>query len=109
MADRIQIEVCWIGQVPVVRIPLSLPAGATVACALQASGVARSIGPGGLDGLGLAVFGRRCAADRVLDDGDRVEVLPPLTVDPKTARQRRADHKRRATGDVRWLPGRSAR
>ncbi len=38
----------------------------------------------------LGVFGRPCPPERVLRAGDRVEVLRPLQVDPKTARRRRA-------------------
>ena len=44
-----------------------------------------------LDGIdGYAVFGRRVAADAPLRDGDRVELLRPLRMDPKEARRRRA-------------------
>lgn len=39
---------------------------------------------------GYAVFGVKAAADTVLRDGDRVELLRPLQVDPKDARRRRA-------------------
>lgn len=61
-----------------------LPAGATVADALAACGLA-------LDGIaGHAVFGERVAPTAVLHDGDRLELLQPLLVDPKEARRRRA-------------------
>ena len=35
--------------------------------------------------------------DTVLRDRDRVEILRPLTADPKEARRRRASRRRRAT------------
>jgi putative ubiquitin-RnfH superfamily antitoxin RatB of RatAB toxin-antitoxin module len=41
---------------------------------------------------GYAVFGERVGMDTVLDDGDRLELLQPLLVDPKEARRRRARH-----------------
>jgi hypothetical protein len=44
--------------------------------------------------------------DTPLHDGDRIELLPPLTVDPKVARQRRAEHRRRERGERRWAPDR---
>ena len=62
-----------------------LPPGATVADALAASGMGPA--PGG----GVAVFGVKCAATQVLRDGDRIEVLRPLQVDPKEARRKRAE------------------
>lgn len=47
--------------------------------------------------LGFAVFGRRVEPADVLSEGDRIEVLRPLEVDPKEARRLRA--RRRAQGD----------
>lgn len=65
-------------------VPLQLPAGATVADAVRASGIA-------LEGVaGYAVFGELAAPGRVLRDGDRVELLQALRMDPKEARRRRA-------------------
>jgi putative ubiquitin-RnfH superfamily antitoxin RatB of RatAB toxin-antitoxin module len=65
-------------------VVLELPAQATVADALAASGLP-------LEGIdGYAVFGVRVAADAPLRPGDRVELLRPLLLDPKEARRRRA-------------------
>ena len=111
---RLSVEVVWIGVDPPLRVALEVPAGATVADALEASGIAARIaalarlapGQGPLDGLGVAVHGRLAAPDDRLHDHDRVELLPPLTVDPKLARHRRAEHRRRLTGERRWAPDR---
>ena len=66
-------------------VELQLPDGATVADALQASALS-------CDGMaGFAVFGVRADASTRLHDGDRVELLRPLLVDPKQARRRRAE------------------
>ncbi|GAA4865433.1 RnfH family protein [Luteimonas vadosa] len=63
---------------------LRLPAGATVADAIAASGI-------DLEGVtGYAVFGVRVAVETPLCDGDRLELLRPLRIDPKDARRRRA-------------------
>jgi len=112
--SALAVEVCWIGVEPALRIPLQLPAGSRVADALAASSVAARIaaaggaasGQGPLDTLTVAVFGRPARPDDPLHDGDRVELLPPLTVDPKVARQRRAEHRRRKSGERRWAPDR---
>lgn len=61
--------------------------GATAADALRESGwMARFPEIGSLS---LAVWGRRCTGELVLRDGDRLEVLRPLRVDPKVARRER--------------------
>jgi putative ubiquitin-RnfH superfamily antitoxin RatB of RatAB toxin-antitoxin module len=65
-------------------VPLVMPAGATVAeavaaCGLETEGVA-----------GYAVFGELASLARPLQDGDRVELLEALRLDPKEARRRRA-------------------
>jgi putative ubiquitin-RnfH superfamily antitoxin RatB of RatAB toxin-antitoxin module len=63
---------------------VDIPDAATVGDALAASGFA-------LDGIAaLAVFGERVDHLHRLHDGDRVELLRPLQVDPKEARRRRA-------------------
>lgn len=74
-------------------IQLSLPAGATVADALRASGlVERHALPA--EGLRLGVWCKPREADTLLRERDRVEVYRPLTVDPKEARrQRYQQHK----------------
>jgi putative ubiquitin-RnfH superfamily antitoxin RatB of RatAB toxin-antitoxin module len=110
----LSIEVVWIGVEPPVRIALRVPAGSTVEQALAASGIARRItasgrvaaGQGPLDALSVAVHGRAVGPQDRLHEHDRIELLPPLTVDPKVARQRRADHRRRLAGERRWTPDR---
>jgi putative ubiquitin-RnfH superfamily antitoxin RatB of RatAB toxin-antitoxin module len=65
-------------------VQLDLPAGATIADALAACGLP-------LDGVaGYAVFGEVATQARPLRDGDRVELLEALRLDPKEARRRRA-------------------
>ncbi|MEI6546677.1 MAG: RnfH family protein [Burkholderiales bacterium] len=119
-AGRLSIEVVWIGVDPPLRIALDVEAGTTVAQALAASGMAQLIrncsvseshDPSGLpweaDALGVACFGRRVALTDPLHDGDRIELLPRVIVDPMIARQRRADHRRRLAGERRWTPDRA--
>lgn len=92
-----------------VSVTLNLPAGATVSDALLHSGLLRdhpllrdlaaapsgqtsgqTSGPTGVIGaLSVAVWGRAAAPDRLLDDGDRVEIVRGLQVDPKEARRLR--------------------
>jgi putative ubiquitin-RnfH superfamily antitoxin RatB of RatAB toxin-antitoxin module len=113
-AAAIAVEVVWIGADPPLRVALAVAPGSTVACALEASGIAARIaaagprphGQGPLDGLGIAVHGRLASPGDRLHDQDRIELLPALTVDPKVARARRAEHRRRQSGERRWAPDR---
>jgi hypothetical protein len=69
-------------------VRLSMPRGATVREALAKSGLAT------LAGAKVGIFGKVVSADALLNDGDRVEIYRPLTIDPKDARRRRAARKR---------------
>lgn len=64
---------------------LELPAPATVADALAAAGWAQPGNPS----AGCGIWGRACASNSPLRDGDRVELYRSLTVDPKVARRER--------------------
>ena len=66
------------------QVVLQLPPESTVAAALAAS----ELDDGGV--AAYAVFGEKATPDTVLHDGDRVELLRRLTIDPKDARRRRA-------------------
>jgi putative ubiquitin-RnfH superfamily antitoxin RatB of RatAB toxin-antitoxin module len=70
------------------RHALSLPAGATVADALQAAGLAQRHGAA-VEALAVGVWGRVVERGTALRHGDRVELYRPLTVDPKEARRLR--------------------
>lgn len=82
------------------RTRLSLPSGATVADALQVSGVLQRHGLA-LEGLDVGVWGRACSLQLPLRDRDRVEVYRPLRVDPKEARRQRYKGKPRVSGSPR--------
>ena len=68
---------------------LALPEGATARDAVLASGWPQAAGAGEPAASELGVWGRRCAPEQVLREGDRVEVYRPLLVDPKVARRER--------------------
>jgi len=80
---KLRVEVVWAlpARQRVVRVELE--EGATARQAIKASGLKASY-------AGLARFGARIEPDAVLKDGDRVELLRPLALDPKEARRQRA-------------------
>src|SRR3546814_7689240 len=65
---------------------LALPAGATVMQAVAASDVARRVPGYSAAIMSFGIFGQNCGEDRVLVDGDRVEIYRPLTFDPMESR-----------------------
>lgn len=92
----LSIEVCAALPGRIVRVALQLPVGATVGDALRqaAPALPPELSPDSAAAHraspGVGVFGRACTADRLLVDGDRVEVYRALVADPKAARHRRA-------------------
>ncbi|MEO8676280.1 MAG: RnfH family protein [Casimicrobiaceae bacterium] len=84
-----KVTVVWAAPDAQDVVPVTLPAGATVADAVARSGI---IDHYALDAarLKFALFGRRTPAETPLSDGDRVEITRPLVADPKESRRRRA-------------------
>lgn len=72
-----------------VEVQLQLPAGSRVVDAIRASGVLADTPDCEVDGLQTGIWGRKCATDQLLREGDRVELYRPLKVDPKVARRER--------------------
>ena len=73
------------------EVELDLPEGTSAGDAVRAAGwLERFPETASLDeALSLAVWGRRCEPDQALRDGDRLELLRALRVDPKVARRER--------------------
>ena len=89
---RIEVEIVYALPDRAWSVRHVLPAPATVGHALE-----RGLPdvPGlRVDPARLAVFGRAVGLDSPLHDGDRIELLRPLVMDPKEARRRRAGARR---------------
>lgn len=73
-------------------VSLDVPAGTTMLEAALKSGIAESFTGLDLENAAMGIFGKREPepAQRVLKDGERVEVYRPLKIDPKAARRARA-------------------
>jgi len=79
---RVQVVRAWRGGFE--AEDLELPEGACVSDALQATRIAQQ----GV--AGHAIHGERATPQTPLREGDRLELLGPLLVDPKEARRERA-------------------
>lgn len=88
-AELLRVEVAYCPQPGVTElVPLHLPAGATVADAVQQCGLLPRHGLA-LEAVKVGVWSRVKDMQTVLRDLDRVELYRPLQVDPKEARRQR--------------------
>ncbi len=71
-------------------LPLELNEGATVEDALVQAARDLVFGRFALDQLTVGIWGEVVERNKPLSDGDRLELLRPLQIDPKTARRIRA-------------------
>ena len=92
-----RVELAYADSTREVLISFDVHDGSTVLGCVEHSGLFDLV-PALRDArLGFAVFGRRVEPADVLSEGDRIEVLRPLEIDPKEARRLRA--LRGARGD----------
>jgi putative ubiquitin-RnfH superfamily antitoxin RatB of RatAB toxin-antitoxin module len=91
------IQVIYAASAGVWRRTVQLAPGSTVGQAIALSQFAQDNPAYPCDNLKVGIFGQRCSADRLLMDGDRVEVYRPLVFDPMESRRRRAIHREAAT------------
>lgn len=90
MADMIQVEVIYALATRQELKSLKVPAGSTVAQAIEASGFLEKFPEIDLAKNKLGIFAKLSKPDTVLRDLDRVEIYRPLIADPKEVRKQRA-------------------
>lgn len=88
-AEQINISVCYASDALQFLRELQLEAGATIADALKASGLAGELPGMDLAAMAVGIYGKKKTPETVLREHDRVEVYRPLIADPKNARRRR--------------------
>lgn len=91
----LRIEVAYLDGEHQFLVSRQVAPGTCVADALDASGVDAACGIRWRS-LSVGIWSQPVQPDRLLGDGDRIEIYRPLQVDPKVARRRRADKTRRA-------------
>ena len=91
--DMIKVEVAYALPHKQVLIPLHVKKGTTVYDAVVESGVADRFPDIDLETAPMGVFGKaeRKPKERVLNEGERVELYRPLIAEPKEVRKRRAE------------------
>lgn len=89
-AESIRVEVIYATPDRQPVYVLAVAPGTTLAQAIRASGVLRDFPEIDLERNRVGVFGKLAQGERVLRDGDRVEIYRALIGDPKEIRRRRA-------------------
>jgi hypothetical protein len=91
MNENINIELVYALAHEQTLLKQSVPAGTTVAEAIQTSGIQQKYPEIDLASNKLGIFGKLTKADAVLRDKDRIEIYRPLIADPKEVRRKRAE------------------
>ncbi len=89
----INVEVVYAKPEKQTLLMVSLSANRTVAEAIVQSGILAQFSELNLDTLNVGIFSTPCALDRIVKNGDRIEIYRPLQHDPKDARRQRATKK----------------
>lgn len=103
MSDRITVEVVYALPDEQTLLKQQVAAGATVAEAIEASGILQKYPQIDLATNKLGIFGKLVKADAVLRDRDRIEIYRPLIADPKEVRRKRAEEgkvMKKGGGDI---------
>jgi putative ubiquitin-RnfH superfamily antitoxin RatB of RatAB toxin-antitoxin module len=88
-----KVEVAYAKPDAQVILTVDVPENATAETAIATSGILNRFPEIDLTKNKIGIFGKVCSFDRVLRQGDRVEIYRPLIADPKEARRARAAKK----------------
>ena len=88
--DKISIEVAFATPEKQAVAAVTVEADSTVEQAIGISGILNQFSEIDLQAMSVGVFGKVCQLDRVVDQGERVEIYRPLMQNPMDARRNRA-------------------
>ncbi len=97
-APQINIEVACATAVKQKVISLQVPEGTRLADAVARSGIADEFPELNMSITKMGIFGRVEPQDRILTEGDRVEIYRPLLINPRQARLNRAASSKQNKG-----------
>ncbi len=88
--DKIKVEVAYALPDEQLILEVEVEPGTTVKQAILRSGVSGYFQDLDAEQSKVGIFGKLTKLDKVLKDGDRVEIYRPLIADPKEVRRQRA-------------------
>lgn len=96
MSDQyIHVDVAYATPEKQLVVPLKIKAGSSAYDAVAQSGIAKQFPGLDIEAAPIGIFGKseRNPRERILLDGERVEIYRPLIADPKEVRKKRAAAK----------------
>jgi putative ubiquitin-RnfH superfamily antitoxin RatB of RatAB toxin-antitoxin module len=90
VAEEFDAEVVLATAEQQVLLAVRVEAGASVADAIEASGIASRFPGLPIEELPTGIWGKVVARDTAVRAGDRIELYRALTIDPREARRQRA-------------------
>ncbi len=72
-------------------LKIDIQTGSTVQQAIEQSGILRQFPQIDITQDKVGIFSKVCKLDRVLSQGDRIEIYRPLLIDPKQRRREKAE------------------
>jgi len=109
-SDLLTVELVLATDAGAQLVTLKLPPGASVQDALTMAAqhdsrwMVPASGANSMPPWALAVWNQQVSAARLLEEGDRIELLRPLIAQPKENRRERVDDQRAAAPRSRWRP-----
>jgi putative ubiquitin-RnfH superfamily antitoxin RatB of RatAB toxin-antitoxin module len=97
-AGRLRVEVVYALRQEQALVALEMEDGTSAREAIERSGLLQRYPEIRLAKIALGIFGHPVSPDRLLRDGDRVEIYRPLLADPKQARRERAERRKKKKG-----------
>lgn len=88
--SELRVEVVFALEERQSLVSVSVPAGSTVADAIDSSGLRDLFPDCDLLQLAVGIWGRPVDRQRKVQSGDRIEIYRPLQMDPMEARRQRA-------------------
>ena len=91
---EIRVEIVFAAPDTQSLLELELNAGTTVKRALELSGIYERFGNVDMTNMQVGIWGQLVGRDRIVENGDRIELYRPLEIDPREARRRLAESGR---------------
>lgn len=79
-------------------LSIDVPEGTTVKEAIEKSGILHQFPEIDLETQKVGIFGKATTLETVVEEGARIEIYRPITVDPKTVKRRAAPEAPAAGG-----------
>jgi putative ubiquitin-RnfH superfamily antitoxin RatB of RatAB toxin-antitoxin module len=89
--DKRHVEIVFAAPDTQLLLELKLNAGTTVERALELSGIYEKFGNVDMTKLPVGIWGKLVGRDRIVENGDRIELYRELEIDPREARRRLAE------------------